>query len=320
MPPRKTSSARSPSLQPGRPSSERPSEDGDAGAAETSGGQGLSKLASGLHVVSTPIGNLGDLSPRALGTILAADLVLAEDTRVTAGLLSSRGASRRLLSYQEHNAARVRPEILERLAGGASVVLVSDAGTPLISDPGYKLVREAAERGIGIYAVPGPSAALAALVVSGLPSDRFMVRGFLPAGGAARRQAVAELRTVPATLILFESPRRLAATLGDLAAGLGPGRPAAVARELTKRFEEVWRGTLESLASERAAAEPPKGEIVIVVGPPEPGAPVADEALDAALAEALAHLPVSAAAAVVAACSGRQKREVYRRALGLQGR
>jgi 16S rRNA (cytidine1402-2'-O)-methyltransferase len=246
-------------------------------------------------------------------------MVLAEDTRVTGVLLAAQGEGRRLQSYQEHNAARIRPRILEQLAAGASVALVSDAGTPLISDPGYKLVREAVERGITVTAVPGPSAAIAALVVSGLPTDRFMVAGFLPPGSGARKRAIAELRAVPATLVLFESARRLGATLADLAAGLGP-RPAAIARELTKRFEEVRRGALDGLAAEVGAAAPPKGEVVIVVGPPEAGAATADdEAIDRALNEALAHLPLSAAAGVVATSSGRPRREVYRRAIALKG-
>jgi 16S rRNA (cytidine1402-2'-O)-methyltransferase len=278
-------------------------------------------LAPGLYLVATPIGNAADLSPRALATLAAADLVLCEDTRVTGRLLGMHGVRRPLSSYHEHNAARVRPQVLARLGQGASVALASDAGTPLVSDPGYKLVREAIEAGAEVIAVPGPSAALAALTVSGLPTDRFLVAGFLPTAAGARRRAIEELAGVRASLVLFEAARRLPATLALLAEQLGV-RPAAVARELTKRFEEVRRGDLATLAAHYRAAGPPRGEVVIVVGPPGTAPQEAvDEpaAIDALLREALASRPASAAAAAVAAATGRPRREVYRRALALKG-
>jgi 16S rRNA (cytidine1402-2'-O)-methyltransferase len=281
-------------------------------------GSGRSKLAPGLHLIATPIGNLGDLSPRALAALAAADLVVCEDTRVTGGLLHRLGIARPLLAYHEHNAARTRPQILARLRAGAAVAFATDAGTPLISDPGYKLVRAAIAAGIEVLTVPGPSAAIAALTVSGLPSDRFLVAGFLPARGAARQRAIVELGAIRATLVLFEAARRLPATLAELARALGP-REAAVARELTKRFEEVRRGPLDRLAADYAGAGPPKGEVVLVIGPPaETAAPVGHAELDAALEAALATQPPAAAAAAVAAATGRPRREVYRRALALR--
>ena len=276
-------------------------------------------MRPGLHLVATPIGHLGDFSPRALETLRNADLVVCEDSRVTGKLLRVNGVERSLLPYHEHNAARMRPKILEHLARGESVALASDAGTPLVSDPGYKLVREVIEAGHEVLAVPGPSAVLAALVVSGLPSDRFLVGGFLPSKTSARRRAIEELAAVPTTLIWFESPQRLAASLADLAACLGP-RPAAVARELTKVFEEVRRGTLDDLAKALAEEKPPRGEIVIVIGPPAAAdRALADEDVDEALRAALETGGPSSAAAEVAAKSGHPRRELYQRALRLRG-
>lgn len=276
-------------------------------------------LKSGLHLVATPIGHLGDFSPRALQTLKEADLVVCEDSRVTGKLLKLNGVERSLLPYHEHNAARMRPRILDHLAKGESVALTSDAGTPLVSDPGYKLVRDVIDAGHEVLAVPGPSAALAALVVSGLPTDRFLFAGFLPSRPQARRRAIEELSAVPATLIWFESAKRLAATLEDLADVLGP-RPAAVARELTKTFEEVRRGGLDELASAYGEEKSPRGEIVIVVGSPaaEAGA-IGEEAIDDALREALLTMSPSAAAASVAKKADRPRKELYRRALALQG-
>ena len=290
---------------------------GAAAEHQPSGGEEGSKLAPGLHLVATPIGNLGDLTPRALAVLRDADLVVCEDTRVTGNLLRLHGVERSLTPYHEHNAARMRPQILARLGDGAAVALASDAGTPLVSDPGYKLVRAAIDAGIELFAVPGPSAALAALSVSGLPSDRFLVAGFLPPRGAARRRAIAELAPIPATLVLFEAARRLPATLAELAAALGP-RAAAVARELTKRHEEVRRARLDALAAHYAEAGPPRGEVVVVIGPPDAAQESSVEDLDAQLSEALEALPPAAAAATVAAATGRTRREVYRRALALQ--
>jgi 16S rRNA (cytidine1402-2'-O)-methyltransferase len=285
---------------------------------QPSGAAVRSKLAPGLHLVATPIGNLGDLTPRALAVLRAAEVVVCEDTRVTRKLLRHHGVERALLAYHEHNAARVRPQIIARLQQGAVVALASDAGTPLVSDPGYKLVREAIAAGVEVFAVPGPSAALAALTVSGLPTDRFLVAGFLPERGTARARAIAELGAVPATLVLFEAARRLPATLAELAQALGP-RPAAVARELTKRFEEVRRGSLAELAATYARAGPPKGEVVLVIGAADDRSPpLAASALDAALLDALATMSPAAAAATVAAATGHARREVYRRALALK--
>ncbi len=270
------------------------------------------KLAPGLYLVATPIGNLGDVTLRALEVLAGVDAVLCEDTRVTSRLLARHGIRARLVLYHEHNAERARPGLIARLKSGARLALVSDAGTPLVSDPGYKLAREAAKSGVALVPIPGASAALAALVASGLPTDRFLFVGFLPAKGPARRRALAEVAGVAATLIVYESTPRLAATLADMKTVLGD-RPAAVARELTKLYEEIVRDTLSGLAQRYAEARP-KGEIVIVIGPPE--AQIADDAaLDRALDDALARLKPSAAAAEVAAATGRSRREVYARAM-----
>jgi 16S rRNA (cytidine1402-2'-O)-methyltransferase len=246
----------------------------------------------------------------------SADVIACEDTRVTARLLAIHGIERPLIAYHEHNAARMRPAILERLARGESVALVSDAGTPLVSDPGYKLVRAAIDAGAAVSALPGPSSVLTALLLSGLPSDRFLFAGFLPPKSAARRTALQELARVPATLVLFESANRLAEALADMADVLGP-RPAAVARELTKFFEEVRRDTLPVLAVHYAGAGAPKGEVVVVIAPPEGEAAADDATLDAALADALGQMSVRDAAAAVATATGRPRREVYARALAL---
>jgi 16S rRNA (cytidine1402-2'-O)-methyltransferase len=274
-------------------------------------------IRQGLHVVATPIGNLRDISFRALATLAAADAVLAEDTRVTKTLLAHYGISTPLVAYHEHNAAVVRPHLLARLQAGASLALVSDAGTPLVSDPGFKLVADAVEAGIDVYSVPGASAVLAALVVAGLPTDRFFFEGFLPHKSAARRQRIAELATIPGTLVFFESARRVAECCADLAAVLG-NRPAALARELTKHFETVRRAPLEELAATLATEDPPKGEIVLLVGAPEAGAQVAGiDDLDARLRKALETLSVKDAASVVAGETGQPRRRVYARAVEL---
>jgi 16S rRNA (cytidine1402-2'-O)-methyltransferase len=275
-------------------------------------------LAPGLYVVATPIGNLGDVSLRALTTLAAADAILAEDTRVTHRLLDRYDIAAPLVAYHEHNAAAVRPRILARLTAGEALALVSDAGTPLVSDPGYKLVVDAAAAGVTVFALPGPCAAIAALTTAALPTDRFFFEGFLPAKSAARRERIAALASIPATLVFYESPGRLAEALADLAAGLGP-RPAAVARELTKLHEETRRATLSVLAAHYAAADAPKGEIVVVVGPPPPAARPAAETLDAMILDALAGLSVKDAAAAVAVEAGLPRREVYARALRLAG-
>jgi 16S rRNA (cytidine1402-2'-O)-methyltransferase len=276
-------------------------------------------IRPGLHVVATPIGNLGDISFRALATLAAADTIIAEDTRVTKTLLAHYGIATPLVAYHEHNAAVMRPHLLARLAEGAALALVSDAGTPLISDPGFKLVSDALAQNIEVVSVPGASAVLAALVVAGLPTDRFFFEGFLPPKTAARRGRIAELSTIPGTLVFFESARRVAETLSDLAAVLG-SREAAIARELTKHFETVRRGLLPDLASIIAAEGPPKGEIVVLVGPPGAVLPLAQEDVDARLGKALEGLSVKDAAAVVSAETGQPRRKVYARAIELSAR
>jgi 16S rRNA (cytidine1402-2'-O)-methyltransferase len=274
-------------------------------------------IRKGLHVVATPIGNLGDISFRALATLAAADAVIAEDTRVTKTLLAHYGIATPLVAYHEHNAAVMRPHLLARLASGAALALVSDAGTPLISDPGFKLVADALAQEIEVISVPGASAVLAALVVAGLPTDRFFFEGFLPPKSGPRRQRIAELAPIPGTLVFFESPRRVAETLADLAAVLGP-REAAMARELTKYYETVRRGLLPDLATALASEAPPKGEIVVVVGPPGSEVPSdSAEELDAKLSKALETLSVKDAAAVVSAATGQPRRKVYARAVEL---
>jgi 16S rRNA (cytidine1402-2'-O)-methyltransferase len=256
---------------------------------------------------------------RALDLLRRADLVASEDTRVTAKLFSRYGIATRLVAYHDHNAERVRPGLLARLANGAVVALVSDAGTPLISDPGYKLVRAAVEAGVAVTALPGASAVLTALVLSGLPTDRFLFAGFLDARAERRRRTLAELATVPASLVFFEAARRLPDTLADMHAQLG-ARAVAVGRELTKHFEEMRRGSLAALAAHYRDAGPPKGEVVIVVGPPDAAAAAAaisPTALDDLLRDALTHQSLRDAADAVAKATGRPRREVYARALAL---
>lgn len=279
-------------------------------------GQQPGAVAPGLYVVSTPIGNLRDITLRALDILGAVEEVLAEDTRVASKLMSAYGVKARLSPYHDHNGAERRPALLKRLGEGARIALISDAGTPLVSDPGWKLVHEALEAGVKVWPVPGASALLAGLVASGLPSDRFLFAGFLPPKQGARRSAIETLRAVPATLVFYESGPRLAETLADLSAVLGR-REAAVARELTKLFEETRRGTLADLAAHYDKAGPPKGEIVLLVGPPaEDAASPAD--IDAALKVALAEMPTKAAAEAVSAALGVPKRDVYQRALQLK--
>ena len=276
----------------------------------------MNSLLPGLYIVATPIGNLGDLSPRAAEVLAAADVIAVEDSRVTAGLLRHIGTKRPMTPYHDHNAAEVRPRLVERMASEV-VALVSDAGTPLISDPGYKLVREARAAGRHVVTVPGACAAVAALTLAGLPTDRFLFLGFLPPKEQARADAIREVAAVRATLVLYESGPRLGACLAALAQLLGE-REAAVCREITKKFEEAVTGTLDSLAA-RYAEAPPKGEIVVVVAPPAPPAPASADDADAALAEALTRLPASKAAGEVAKALGLDRRELYARALALKG-
>ncbi|MDB5692177.1 MAG: rsmI [Alphaproteobacteria bacterium] len=273
------------------------------------------KLTPGLYIVATPIGNLSDMSPRAADMLRGADVIAVEDSRVTAKLLAYLGIKRPMIPYHEHNAERVRPELLARMRGEA-VALVSDAGTPLISDPGYKLVREARAAGIPVTTAPGPSAAIAALTLAGLPTDRFLFLGFLPSKAAAREAALREVAGLRATLVLYESGPRLGAMLAALDQTLG-AREAAVVREISKKFEEIATGTLAELAG-RYRDAPPKGEIVIVVGPPGEQAPPEEEEIDAALREAMTRLSASRAAAEVAEALGVPKRRAYERALALK--
>jgi 16S rRNA (cytidine1402-2'-O)-methyltransferase len=274
-------------------------------------------LGPGLYLVATPIGNLRDITLRALDILAAADLVLAEDTRVTGKLLAAHGISARLLRYDDHAGGRVRPKILADLAAGGCIALTSDAGTPLISDPGYRLVVEAVAQGSAVFPIPGPSAALAALTVAGLPTDRFLFAGFPPTRAKARRAFLEELAPLRATLVFYEGGSRLADCLATMADVFG-SRPAAVARELTKLHETVVRGPLDELAQDPRLAAP-KGEIVIVVGGAEEEAATAEEA-DQALAEALARLSPAAAAAEVARTLKLPRRALYARALTLSGK
>ena len=300
-------SGRDPSLRPAR--SKRGKPDLVPASAEA-------PLAAGLYLVATPIGNLGDITVRGLAVLRGADRIWCEDTRVTVRLLARYGIATPLDAYHDHNAERVRPAILAALRRGERVALVSDAGMPLVSDPGYKLVRAAHAEGLPVTAVPGASAALTGLILSGLPPDRFLFAGFLPPRAAARRRAVAAWVALDATLVFFEAPSRLAACLADLCEVLGE-RPAAVARELTKLHEEVRRGRLGELAAHYRAAGPPRGEAVVIVGPPEPAVPDAAE-IDRRLRAALVGRGVREAAAELAAATGLPRTALYRRALALR--
>ncbi len=274
-------------------------------------------LDAGLYIVATPIGNLRDITLRALDTLQAADEVLAEDTRVARRLLDAHNVRAKLSPYHDHNGAKRRPEILEKLGEGAAIALISDAGTPMVSDPGWKLSRDALDAGHKVIPVPGASALLAGLVASGMPSDRFMFCGFLPSKSGARKRTATDLASVPGTLVFYETGPRLADSLSDLAEVLGETRQAAVSRELTKLFEETRRGSLRDLADHYTMNGPPKGEIVLLIGPPEKSA-VSDEDIDAALQEALKTLSVKQAAAEIATRFDRAKRDIYQRALSLK--
>ena len=273
-------------------------------------------LEPGLYVVSTPIGNLRDITLRALDVLSAADMVLCEDTRVTGKLMHAYGLKQKLIRYDEHEAESARPRILAALKEGARVALVSDAGTPLVSDPGYRLVMAAADAGHPVYPIPGASALLAGLAAAGLPTDRFLFVGFPPPKSAGRRALFEELKPMRATLVFYEGISRTADCLADMAAVFGP-RPAAVARELTKLHETIVRGRLDGLAADPRFAAP-KGEIVILVGPGEVETATEDQA-DAALADALRRLGPADAASEVARALGLNRRELYRRAIAMKG-
>jgi len=274
------------------------------------------KAAPGLHIVATPIGNLGDITLRALATLAGADLIACEDTRVTRKLLDRYAIGTPLTPYHDHNATAARPRLLQRLAEGAAIALVSDAGTPLVSDPGFKLVRAVQEAGYSVTSLPGASAPLAALAVAGLPTDQFLFAGFLPPKETARRARIAELARIPATLVVFETGPRLAATLADLAAGLGQRREAALCRELTKLHEEIRRGELATLA-DTCADEPPRGEIVLVIAPPQASQPISAAETETMLRQALKRVSLKDAVGEVADATGLPRREVYQRALAL---
>jgi 16S rRNA (cytidine1402-2'-O)-methyltransferase len=274
-------------------------------------------LAPGLYLVATPIGNLGDVTLRALETLAAADLIACEDTRVTHKLLERYGISAPMLAYHDHNAISARPKVLSRLAEGAAIALVSDAGTPLISDPGFKLVRAAQAAGFSVAAIPGASSVLTALAVAGLPTDRFLFDGFLPAKPTARRARIAELARIDATLVLFESGARVTDTLADLVAGLGH-RDAALCRELTKLHEDTRRGELAQLADDYAKGAETRGEFVIVIAPPAPATREAQTRdIDDLLRRALSAASLKDAVSAVAEATGLSRREIYRRALAL---
>jgi len=285
------------------------------GKAQSAPGS-AAELAPGLYVTATPIGNARDISLRALDILRGCDAILAEDTRITAKLLAIYGISRPLAVYNDHTAQRERPKWLARLSAGQRLALVSDAGTPLVSDPGFKLVREAIAEGLPVYAVPGASAPLTALALAGLPTDRFLFAGFLPAKHGERLTFLTEMKDLRSTLVFFESAPRLAGSLTDMAAVLGP-RPAAVGRELTKLHEEIRRGDLAALAAHYRQAGPPRGELTVVVGPPLAAEPDLAHA-DALLEKALAFMPVRAAADLVAEALDLPRRALYARALVLK--
>ena len=273
--------------------------------------------APGLYIVATPIGNLADITVRALEVLASADVIACEDTRKSRVLLERYGIATPLTAYHDHNGPQARPALLQRLAEGDIVALISDAGTPLIADPGYKLVVAARDAGHGVFAVPGPSALTAALSIAGQPTDRFSFHGFLPAKAKARADAIAALAALPGTLCLYEAPSRLADSLGALADGLDAERQASVVRELTKTFETVNQATLGDLARHYAEDEAPRGEIVIVIGP-APAKDVSQEDVDVALRTALASQRTKDAAAEVARAFDLPKRDVYQRALALR--
>jgi 16S rRNA (cytidine1402-2'-O)-methyltransferase len=304
-----------------RPKSSPPPDSVDRGPSEPSYFIGETEMrarraAPGLHIVATPIGNLGDISLRALETLAGVDMIACEDTRITARLLHRYGIRTKMTPYHEHNAAARRPVILARLAAGGAIALVSDAGTPLISDPGYKLAREAADAGHDIHAVPGASSVLTALAVAALPTDRFYFEGFLPPKERARRARIAALADIDTTLVLFETGPRIAATLRDLADRLG-ARNAAVCRELTKLHEEVSRDLLPQLA-DRAATMETRGEFVIVIAPPLPSSTANTDDVDRLLETELQSHSVKEAVALVTAATGRSRGDVYARALVLK--
>lgn len=287
---------------------------------ETSLEEGTSKPGQsdpGLYIVATPIGNARDITLRALDTLRAADVIVCEDTRVTAKLLAIYAIRKPLMAYHEHNADKAGPEVIRRLKQGETVALVSDAGTPLVSDPGYRLVKTCAEEGLFVTHLPGPSSVLTALVLAGLPTDSFLFGGFPPPKSGKRVSFFEEMRGIPATLVFLESPKRLAKSLADMVRVFGD-RPAAMGRELTKKFEEIRRGALPELAEHFSNAGAPKGEVVLIVGPPDTGVEGADEEdIDALLLRALKSESLKDAVIAVTAATGAPKKQIYARALKL---
>ncbi|NJO55372.1 MAG: 16S rRNA (cytidine(1402)-2'-O)-methyltransferase [Rhodospirillales bacterium] len=280
---------------------------------------GLSTYPPALYLVATPIGHAADITLRALAVLSAVDAIACEDTRTTAKLLALHSISRPLVAYHEHNEETMAPRLIARILAGERIALVSDAGTPLISDPGYRLLTQAIAAGVRVVPVPGASAILAAVAVAGLPSHRIVFEGFLPARQVGRRRALETLRDIPATLVIFEAPQRLAASLADMADVLGP-RPAVIARELTKMFETVHRDSLPALAAAFEQAGPPKGEITIVVAPPAADAPaLTGEEVDTLILTALSSQSPSQAAATVATATGLPRRRIYARVLEIAG-
>ena len=275
------------------------------------------KMPAGLYLVATPIGNMRDISLRMLDIIRGADAVACEDTRMTGKLLSYLGLKKKLVPYHDHNADEMRPKLLKEIEGGQRIALVSDAGMPLISDPGFKLVRDARERGLYVTSIPGASAPLMALQLSGLPSDQFVFLGFLPNKTTARKEFLKPWNEVPATLIFFESAQRLDGSLKDAEEVLG-NRAMALVRELTKKFEETWTGTISEIRARLEQDGPPKGEIVIVVDRGEPAAEISDAELDRLLVEAIKSAPLKEAAASLAQTYGRSKKDLYNRAIELK--
>lgn len=274
-------------------------------------------LASGtLYIVATPIGNASDISLRALHVLKTASVVACEDTRVTAKLFTRHGIHTSLSAYHEHNAEKARPQLIRRLKGGETVALVSDAGTPMISDPGYKLVRACIDEGLPVTTLPGPSSVLAALVLSGLPTDRFFFGGFLPQKKGPRRALLESFTAIPSTLVFLESPRRLAASLADMVSVLGE-RDVSISREITKLYEETRRGTLREMAEAYAAEDAPKGEAVVVVGPPGQRPEMEDAEINALLQAALKRASLRDAVREVTDLSGLPRQAIYQRALAL---
>ncbi len=321
---RKISDKRIPMSSSRRPSSPVTESSGgranpDAQPSHQPGGskRHASALAPGLYLVATPIGNAQDLSQRAITVLSAADLVACEDSRVSGRLFAMHNIDAKLTSYHDHNAHMRRPQLIKRMKDGESVALISDAGTPAIADPGYKLVQAAIQAGITVTAVPGANAALTALILSGLPTDRFLFEGYLPTRSNARRKILAQLAAVPATLIFQESNKRLAASLADMADILG-SRDAAVGRELTKMHEEMRRAPLAELAVAYAAEGPPKGEIVVVVAGPGAAPKIEGAALDEIILAARVDLSVRDAAEKIAAETGLPRKQIYSRALALK--